>query len=136
MKSKRWLVFALIVILLLAIVFVWLSSDPGFVLIHFRGWRIEATVVGAVGILIACWIAIGIVWWLLLWPFGALSRRRRRFFMLRNIPAVLHTMALHDEQRDRLLIAQGTDAEELKQVAATTGWAVPDVPLNLPQIRA
>jgi HemY protein len=78
MKSKRWLVFALIVILLLAIVFVWLSSDPGFVLIHFRGWRIEATVVGAVGILIACWIAIGIVWWLLLWPFGALSRRRRR----------------------------------------------------------
>ncbi|MGH8184624.1 MAG: heme biosynthesis HemY N-terminal domain-containing protein [Rhodanobacteraceae bacterium] len=78
MKGKRWLILALIIILLLAIAFVWLSSDPGFVLIRFRGWRIEATVVGAVAILIAAWIAIGIVWWLLLWPFGALSCRRRR----------------------------------------------------------
>lgn len=78
MKSKRWLAFALIIILLLAIAFVWLSSDPGYVLIRFRGWKIEATVVGAVALLIAAWIAIGIVWWLLLWPFGAISRRRRR----------------------------------------------------------
>ena len=78
MKNKRWLVLALVIILLLAIAFVWLSSDPGYVLIHFRGWRIETTVVGAVALLIAAWIAIGIVWWLLLWPFGALSRRRRR----------------------------------------------------------
>lgn len=78
MKGKRWLVFALIIILLLAIAFVWLSSDPGYVLIHFHGWRIEATVVGAVALLIVCWIALGILWWLLLWPFGAISRRRRR----------------------------------------------------------
>ncbi|MGH8190698.1 MAG: heme biosynthesis protein HemY [Rhodanobacteraceae bacterium] len=78
MKGKRWLVFALIIIVLLAILFVWLASDPGYVLIRFRGWRIEATVVGAVAILIAAWIAIGIIWWLLRWPFGALSRRHRR----------------------------------------------------------
>ncbi len=78
MKNKRWLVLALSIILLLAIAFVWLSSDPGYVLIHFRGWRVETTVVGAVALLVAAWIAIGIVWWLLLWPFGALSRRRRR----------------------------------------------------------
>ncbi|HXE65525.1 MAG TPA: heme biosynthesis HemY N-terminal domain-containing protein [Rhodanobacteraceae bacterium] len=78
MKGKRWLVFALVIILLLAIAFVWLSSDPGYVLIRFRGWKIEATVVGAVALLIAAWIAIGILWWLLLWPFGAISRRRRR----------------------------------------------------------
>jgi HemY protein len=78
MKGKRWLVLALVIILLLAIAFVWLSSDPGYVLIHFHGWRVETTVVGAVALLIAAWIAIGIVWWLLLWPFGALSRRRRR----------------------------------------------------------
>ncbi|HEX5960050.1 MAG TPA: heme biosynthesis HemY N-terminal domain-containing protein [Rhodanobacteraceae bacterium] len=78
MKGKRWLILALIIILLLAVAFLWLSSDPGFVLIRFRGWRIEATLVGAVAILIAAWIAVGIVWWLLLWPFGALSRRRRR----------------------------------------------------------
>ncbi|HEX7370962.1 MAG TPA: heme biosynthesis HemY N-terminal domain-containing protein [Rhodanobacteraceae bacterium] len=78
MRSKRWLVLALIIIVLLAIAFVWLSSDPGYVLIRFRGWRIEATLVGAVAILIAAWIALGIIWWALLWPFGALSRRRRR----------------------------------------------------------
>jgi HemY protein len=78
MKGKRWLVFSLLVIVLLVIAFVWLASDPGYVLIRFRGWRIEATVVGAVAILIAVWIAIGIIWWLLRWPFGALSRRHRR----------------------------------------------------------
>lgn len=78
MKSKRWLVLALVIILLLAIAFVWLSSDPGYVLIRFRGWKVEATVVGAVALLIAAWIAIGIIWWGLLWPFGAISRRRRR----------------------------------------------------------
>jgi HemY protein len=78
MKGKRWLILALVIILLLAVAFVWLSSDPGFVLIRFHGWRVEASVVGAVAILIAAWIAVGIVWWLLLWPFGAISRRRRR----------------------------------------------------------
>ncbi|HLI18676.1 MAG TPA: heme biosynthesis HemY N-terminal domain-containing protein [Rhodanobacteraceae bacterium] len=78
MKARRWLILALIIILLLAVLFVWLSSDPGDVLIRFRGWRIQTTVVGAVAILIAAWIALGIAWWLLLWPFGALSRRRRR----------------------------------------------------------
>lgn len=78
MKGKRWLVFAIVIVVLAAIAFVWLASDPGYVLIRFRGWRIEATVVGAVAILIAAWIAIGIAWWLLRWPFGALSRRHRR----------------------------------------------------------
>lgn len=78
MKGKRWLVFAIIVVAVAAIAFVWLASDPGYVLIRFRGWRIEATVVGAVAILVAAWIAIGIAWWLLRWPFGALSRRHRR----------------------------------------------------------
>lgn len=78
MKGKRWLILILIIIALLALLFVWLASDPGYVLIRFRGWRIEATVVGALAILIAAWIAIGIAWWLLRWPFGALSRRHRR----------------------------------------------------------
>ncbi|MGH8145105.1 MAG: heme biosynthesis HemY N-terminal domain-containing protein [Rhodanobacteraceae bacterium] len=78
MKGKRWFVLSLIIIVLAAIAFVWFSSDPGYVLIRFRGWRIEATVIGAIAILVAAWIAIGIVWWLIRWPFGALSRRHRR----------------------------------------------------------
>lgn len=78
MKGKRWLILALIVVVLIAILFVWLATNPGYVLIHFAGLRIEATVAGAVAILIGAWIAIGIIWWLLRWPFGALSRRHRR----------------------------------------------------------
>lgn len=78
MKGKRWLALAITIVVLAAIAFVWLASDPGYVLIRFRGWRIEATVVGALAILVAAWIAIGIAWWLLRWPFGALSRRHRR----------------------------------------------------------
>jgi HemY protein len=77
-KGKRWLVFAILIVVLAAIAMVWLASDPGYVLIRFRGWRIEASVIGAAAILIAAWIAIGIAWWLLRWPFGALSRRHRR----------------------------------------------------------
>jgi HemY protein len=78
MKGRRWLVFAIVILIAAAIAFVWLASDPGYVLIRFRGWRIEATVVGAVAILVVAWSAIGIAWWLLRWPFGALSRRHRR----------------------------------------------------------
>ena len=78
MKGKRWLVIAIIIVVLAAIAFVWLASDPGYVLIRFRGWRIEATVIGAAAILVGAWVAIGIIWWLLRWPFGAISRRHRR----------------------------------------------------------
>lgn len=78
MKGKRWLALTIVVVVLAVILFAWLASDPGYVLIRFRGWRIEVTVVGAVAILIAFWIAIGIVWWLVRWPFGAISQRHRR----------------------------------------------------------
>lgn len=78
MKGKRWLVLAIAIVVLAAIAFVWLASDPGYVLIRFRGWRIEATVVGAAALLVAAWVAVGVAWWLLRWPFGALSRRHRR----------------------------------------------------------
>lgn len=78
MKGKRWIILAAIVVVVAAIAFAWLSTDPGYVLIRFRGWKIEASVVGAIAILVAGWIAIGIAWWVLRWPFGALSRRHRR----------------------------------------------------------
>ncbi|HET9817724.1 MAG TPA: heme biosynthesis HemY N-terminal domain-containing protein [Rhodanobacteraceae bacterium] len=110
MKGKRWLVFSLLVIVLLVIAFVWLASDPGYVLIRFRGWRIEATVVGAVAILIAVWIAIGIVWWLLRWPFGALSRRHRRIS--------------HDRLRDGLVaMTEGRNVEANRTLQRAAQYA-------------
>jgi HemY protein len=78
MKGKRWFILAVIVVVLAAIAFAWLSTDTGYVLIRFRGWKIEASVVGAVALLVAAWIVIGVIWWILRWPFGALSRRHRR----------------------------------------------------------
>lgn len=78
MKGKRWFILALIVVVVAAIAFAWLSTDTGYVLIRFRGWKIEASVVGAAALLVAFWIVIGAIWWVLRWPFGALSRRHRR----------------------------------------------------------
>lgn len=110
MKGKRWLVFTLVIVVLLAILFVWLASDPGYVLIRFRGWRIEATVVGAVAILIATWIAIGIVWSLLRWPFGALSRRHRRIS--------------HERLRDGLVaMAEGRNVEANRTLQRAAQYA-------------
>ncbi len=110
MKGKRWFILAIIVIVLAAIAFVWLSSDPGYVLIRFRGWRIEATVVGAVALLIAAWIAIGIIWWLLRWPFGALSRRHRRIS--------------HERLRDGLVaLAEGRHVEAARTLHRAAQFA-------------
>ncbi|HET9834840.1 MAG TPA: heme biosynthesis HemY N-terminal domain-containing protein [Rhodanobacteraceae bacterium] len=78
MKPWRWLLLLIAIAALGAIAWNWLAADPGYVLIRMRGWRVEATVVGAVLLLIAAWIAVALAWWLLRWPFGALSRRHRR----------------------------------------------------------
>jgi len=78
MKPWRWLLLLIVTALIGALAWNWLAADPGYVLIRIRGWRIEATVVGALLLLIALWIAVAFAWWLLRWPFGALSRRHRR----------------------------------------------------------
>ncbi|MEO6968032.1 MAG: heme biosynthesis HemY N-terminal domain-containing protein [Rhodanobacteraceae bacterium] len=78
MKPWRWLLLLIAAAVLGALVWNWLAADPGYVLIRIRGWRIEATVIGALLILIALWIVLALLWWLLRWPFGALSRRHKR----------------------------------------------------------
>jgi HemY protein len=78
MKPWRWLLGLVVIALIGALAWNWLAADPGYVLIRIRGWRIEATVVGALLVLVALWIAVAFAWWLLRWPFGALSRRHRR----------------------------------------------------------
>ncbi|MEO7148766.1 MAG: heme biosynthesis HemY N-terminal domain-containing protein [Rhodanobacteraceae bacterium] len=78
MKPWRWLLLLIAAAVLGEVTWNWLAADPGYVLIRIRGWRIEATVIGAVLILIVLWIVIALLWWLLRWPFGALSRRHKR----------------------------------------------------------
>ncbi|HEU0277384.1 MAG TPA: heme biosynthesis HemY N-terminal domain-containing protein [Rhodanobacteraceae bacterium] len=110
MKGNRWLILAGTIVVLAAIVFVWLAADPGYVLIRFRGWRIEATVIGAVAILVAAWIALGLAWWLLRWPFGALSRRHRRIS--------------HERLRDGLVaLAEGRNVEAHRTLQRAAQYA-------------
>lgn len=78
MKPWRWLLGLIAVALIGALAWNWLAADPGYVLVRIRGWKIEATVVGALLVLAALWVAVAVAWWLLRWPFGALSRRHRR----------------------------------------------------------
>ncbi|MEY2117335.1 heme biosynthesis HemY N-terminal domain-containing protein, partial [Rhodanobacter sp. FW106-PBR-R2A-1-13] len=56
----------------------WVAEDPGYVLLRLRGWRVETTVVAAVGMLLLAWALVSVLWRLLRWPFGAFSRRQRR----------------------------------------------------------
>ncbi len=78
MKPWRWLLLLIVIMLIGSLAWNWLAADPGYVLIRIRGWRIEATAVGALLVLIALWLVAAFAWWLLRWPFGALSRRHRR----------------------------------------------------------
>ncbi len=60
--------------------FLWhiMASDPGYVLITFRGWSVESTLVVAIVAVALIWALLRIVIWLLSAPFLSWRRRRRR----------------------------------------------------------
>ncbi|MEO6926144.1 MAG: heme biosynthesis HemY N-terminal domain-containing protein, partial [Rhodanobacter sp.] len=78
MRLWRWVLVLVIVAALAAFGWHWVAEDPGYVLLRMRGWRVETTVVAALVILLLTWALLGLLWRLLRWPFGALSRRNRR----------------------------------------------------------
>ena len=78
MKLWRWALWMLLAALIAALGWHALASDPGYVLLRFHGWQLESTVVALALLLLLAWIALGLAWRLLRWPFGAMSRRHRR----------------------------------------------------------
>jgi hypothetical protein len=50
-------------------------------------------------------------------------RKRRRFFWMPGIAKRFTTFALHDEQRDRLMLIQSDRQETARDLAETIGWA-------------
>lgn len=78
MRLWRWLLLLVIAAALAAFGWHWVATDPGYVLLRLRGWRVETTVVAAVLILLLAWGLLTALWRLLRWPFGAFSRRHRR----------------------------------------------------------
>ncbi len=78
MKLWRWALWMLLAALAAALGWHALASDPGYVLLRFHGWQLESTVVALALLILLAWIALGLAWRLLRWPFGAMSRRHRR----------------------------------------------------------
>ncbi len=78
MRLWRWLLLLVIVAALSAFGWHWVAEDPGYMLLRMRGWKVETTVVAAVLILLFGWALLTLLWRLLSWPFGAVSRRHRR----------------------------------------------------------
>ncbi|WP_428938631.1 hypothetical protein [Fontivita pretiosa] len=51
--------------------------------------------------------------------------RRKRFFFLRALWPELRTAALHDPQRDRIVIVQASDDALIREAATGVGWSAP-----------
>jgi HemY protein len=110
MNLFRSLLFWIVLALLGALAAQFLLSDPGYVLVRFRGTDYTTTVAAAViGILVAA-LVIGVSWKLLAFPFRSWRRRRDR-----NAKARL------GEGLDALHGGHYTRAEQLLQRAAEEG---------------
>lgn len=92
MKLWRWIIALLLVAAIAAFGWHWVAADPGYVVVGMRGYTVTTSVVAAVIILLIAWAVLGVVWRLLRWPFGALSRRHRRLSQ-RRLSAGLIAMA-------------------------------------------
>ena len=78
MKLWRWILLLVIIAALAAFGWHWVAEDPGYVLVKFRGYTAELTLVAAVVAVVVIVAIIGVIWQLVRWPFGAISRRHRR----------------------------------------------------------
>lgn len=78
MKLWRWILALVIVAALAAFGWHWVAEDPGYVLVRFRGYTLQTSLLATVVILILAWIVFGALWRAVRWPFGAYSRRHQR----------------------------------------------------------
>ena len=78
MKAYR-LLLGFFGLALLAPVVAWLvGADPGYVLIQRAPYTVETTLVFALGAVLAAWLALALLWWLVRWPLRAMLVRRCR----------------------------------------------------------
>ncbi|GLQ98473.1 heme biosynthesis HemY N-terminal domain-containing protein [Dyella mobilis] len=78
MKVWRWILLLVIVAALAAFGWHWVAEDPGYVLVRFRGYTMQTSLLAAIVLLLLAWMVITALWRLVRWPFGAFSRRHRR----------------------------------------------------------
>ena len=78
MKAYR-LLLGFFGLALLAAVVAWLvGADPGYVLIQRAPYTVETTLVFALGAVLAAWLFLALLWWLVRWPLRAMLVRARR----------------------------------------------------------
>lgn len=77
MRAYRFLLIALTLGALGAVLAWLIGRDPGLVLIERGGWRIETTLAFAIAAIAALWVAIAGLVHLVRWPIRALASRRR-----------------------------------------------------------
>jgi HemY protein len=100
MKAFRLLLWVLGLAALGALIYSVLADDPGYLLIEWRGYSLEATLVTALGLLLATWVLFRLMLALLLWPLrawrrhGERSARRRLADGLRALQRGEHALAL------------------------------------------
>lgn len=128
MRLWRWLLLLIVVAALAAFGWHWVAEDPGYVLIRLRGWRVETTAVAALVLLLLAWAVLALIWRLLRWPFGAVTRRHRRVSRQRLGEGLIaltegrHGEAERDLQRAaRLDVLRGPALLAAAQAAAARG---------------
>jgi len=75
-RAYRYLIAALIVALIGAVAAWLLGRDPGLLLIERGGWRVETTLMAALGALLLFGALLALLYKAIRWPFRAWSNRR------------------------------------------------------------
>lgn len=111
-----WLLLAVVGAVLAQV----LLQDPGYVLVRYGGNDYSATLVTAVGLLLAALCVTSVLWALLRWPFRTWQRRRKRRAranLLDGLLALERGDAQRAEQRLREACLDA-DAEPLARLQA------------------
>ena len=122
MKLLGNVLFWIVIALLGALAAQWLLSDPGYVLVRYRGNDYTTTVANTIGIVLAAAVLLALVWLLVAWPLRAWRERG-----LRRSRAQLGEGldALHFGQYERAekLLAKAADEDDSVAASARSAAA-------------
>jgi HemY protein len=101
MKLWRWILLLVIVAALAAFGWHWVAEDPGYVLIRFRGYTTQTSLLAGIVLLLLAWVVVVALWRLARWPFGAYSRRHRRVSQQRLAEGLVALMEGRHSEAER-----------------------------------
>lgn len=104
MRLWGWILGLLLIAALAAWGWHWVAADPGYVLIRLRGWRVETTLLVAVVGVLLLWALTGLALRFVRWPFGAVSRRRRRLGRQRLADGLVKLFEGRHDSAERTLL--------------------------------